>query len=105
MFLTACKTARKFTRYLNIQVNLQNIAFEDLKSDQEADKITKKIIQINKDLLGLKVSAQIVSEENMEYKDRNLFSNVIREKLDNSENWIEILKESGENCSSIIFIV
>lgn len=86
MFLTACKTAKKFTRYLDITVNIQNIVIEDLMGGQGSDDITKKINQVNKDLLGLKASAQITSDDHAEYKNRNLFSNVIREKLNDTEN-------------------
>lgn len=74
-FLTAAQAAKTFTRYLNIKTKDSNLmAPQDVKEGTEIDGKLEKLIKESNNLIVESTSPQ-------EFRARNTFMNVYREKL------------------------
>jgi len=105
-FLTAVKTSKIFTRYLNLNFNsssLLNPKYEENTLDVKSTLLTNLE---NIDTLITKLvssSNLIVSDEPIKFSRRNRFSNVYRENLNDQTKWNAILNDSRDNLENIIF--
>lgn len=130
-FLISIKTAKSFTRYLNIDIQLnemielmnlndnvlvikdenynenynlnpnnsckENISDEDKLIENTVNSVNKKLNEL--------IKVNIKSDNYVEYKPRNRYSNVIRELLKDKNLWEEILLDAKNNLEDIIFKV
>ena len=105
-FLTSIKVSKKFTRYLDIQIELpQNHIETEEKSDSNMDKgtweLSRKINKIDEELEEIE-QGMIKSDDPVKYDRRNRFSNVYRDRIEDTQEWKEILNDSKKNMESII---
>ena len=105
-FITAVKTSKIFTRYLNLNLNSSSLfnpgSKENLK-DVKAPLLTN-LDNIDTLITNLISSPKlIVSDEPIKFSRRNRFSNVYRENLNNPTKWSTILNDSKNNLENIIY--
>ena len=109
-FLIALQTAREFTRYLEVTIEMP-VKQEKQNSREVEDSMHRdtrelqKRTQLARESLNnvYKGRHKITSKHPEDYNARNKFGNTMWEKVRDPGNWAHILEQSGENLSNIIF--
>ena len=109
-FLIALQTAREFTRYLEVTVEIP-VKQEQQNSRKMEDPVRRNIEELKKRTRSVTESLnnihkgkhKITPKYPANYKARNKFGNTIWERVRDPGNWVHVLEQSGENLSNIIF--
>ena len=109
-FLIALQTAREFTRYLEVTVEIP-VKQEQQNSREMGDPVRRNTGELQKRIRIITESLndvrkgkhRIIPKYPADYNARNKFGNTMWERARDPGNWAHILEQSGENLSNIIF--